>query len=124
MTKRVEEIRAELRVMTRLLQEYSEPAGICQGESVHYWIEDLRTVLNELDLANASGAGIASLLLDVQRDCVENRKALRDLLELVTREVDSKSFSNGVTDPTGTYDQGQAMAGEIIENARKLVCRV
>ena len=92
----------------------------CHEARVLHWAENAKTLLNELDLANSAGAGVVSLLRDVQRDCIEARKSLRDLLALMDHEVNVGDFSNGVTDESGSIDQGQVAAQTVIDSARRL----
>ncbi len=53
---------------------------------------------------------------------LQTAQALRDLLGLIEHETDlPRSAANGVTDPTGSIDEGEVRAAQIIENARAVL---
>jgi hypothetical protein len=50
-----------------------------------------------------------------------NVERLRDGLGLLLGLCDHGDFSNGVTDPTGSIDEGCVRAGEVFDEVRKLL---
>jgi hypothetical protein len=51
-------------------------------------------------------------------DCLET------LYELCAVEATPRAFANGVTDSTGTIDEGEVRAGERLDEARRLIARL
>jgi len=68
--------------------------------------EKLAEVENSLVLARAESAGIGSVLLDVQRDCVAER-ALADRLAKCLKAACSPDICEHATDALAAYDEAR-----------------
>jgi hypothetical protein len=85
-------------------------------------IERLEAEVAELAEENALIRKLANKYLAentaIKEEVERMREALERLLDLVTLGASGDAFSNGVTDSTGTIDEGDVIAGCIIDEAR------
>jgi len=75
-------------------------------------------VLDQNERLDTSNYSLRSQLKEAEARAEDLRTALGELLALVDHELDLAKCRNGVTDSTGTVDQGETVAYKTIMNAR------
>lgn len=94
--------------------EWIECESCCmQGNRSASLMEDCKPKLAE-EWNRRSGASLA----DAQAEISRLRGAFSSLLEMVEQHAD---FANGVTDPTGTIDEGRVIAAEQLRKFQEVL---
>lgn len=101
-------------------QVMSGPVGIgwfrSEHEAVRTW--NVRNSDFALEFANGALKDSMARLADAQAEIARLRGAFSNLLEMVEQHAD---FANGVTDPTGTIDEGRVIAAEQLRKFQEVL---